>query len=792
MPRRTGGKADQEIQVLATIGRVLTETLDPTEFLDKVLRELLVALGLGAGAVYILRGEEFALAAHHGLSPEFIHATARLPKDHHRLGRAVATGDLVVASDLQSPLAVAEGVRQIAYVPLIAREAPLGVLAVGCHDARDFSPADAAILKVTASQLGLALGQALLHRETEELLERHREILDTDLVGIFVIQGGKLVYASAGCERIAGYAPDELVGRDPLTLMHPEDREGAGQNLARRLAGEHVVPHYRARVVRKDGSIAHGELSGRRVLYREQPAVQVVMRDVTGEEESARLQRNFLAVASDLLAAGDVAGILSRVAQTVVDLSPFRRAVISVYDLDHDPPLDGPVKHVFSAGLSREEEQTLLAQGGLSPERRALVFREEFRVGQSYHVPHDRVPWNPDLGLRGRHGASGFHPNDFLFIPLRGRRGILGHISVDDPVTAGAPIWQMLPPVELFANLAALALERTAEYEDLHRHKEWLRGANLIAQELARYETVEELARGVLAVLKREVRYEYGAILLVDRDELVMVAVESELPDRLVGVGHRLSFGQGIVGWVAEHGTPLRINDVSQDPRYLVGHPAMRSELAVPLTLGNEILGVVNIESAVLNRFTSEDEEFLGAVAAQLAVAIRSLRAQNKLREISIRDPLTGLYNRRFFGEILDRELERSRRYGHPVSILMMDLDHFRLVNNRFGHQKGDEVLCQIARVVLANVRAVDMVFRYGGDELVVLLPETNGRAAEAAARLRQSVQSWSKTTGFEFVIGLSIGISTYDPRHPRSATELLEEADQRMYQDKRARSPSQ
>ncbi|HAZ30381.1 TPA: hypothetical protein DCY65_02280, partial [Candidatus Acetothermia bacterium] len=372
MPRRTGGKADQEIQVLATIGRVLTETLDPTEFLDKVLRELLVALGLGAGAVYILRGEEFALAAHHGLSPEFIHATARLPKDHHRLGRAVATGDLVVASDLQSPLAVAEGVRQIAYVPLIAREAPLGVLAVGCHDARDFSPADAAILKVTASQLGLALGQALLHRETEELLERHRKILDTDLVGIFVIQGGKLVYASAGCERIAGYAPDELVGRDPLTLMHPEDREGAGQNLARRLAGEHVVPHYRARVVRKDGSIAHGELSGRRVLYREQPAVQVLMRDVTGEEESARLQRNFLAVASDLLAAGDVAGILSRVAQTVVDLSPFRRAVISVYDLDHDPPLDGPVKHVFSAGLSREEEQTLLAQGGLSPERRAL------------------------------------------------------------------------------------------------------------------------------------------------------------------------------------------------------------------------------------------------------------------------------------------------------------------------------------------------------------------------------------------------------------------------------------
>ncbi len=93
-----------------------------------------------------------------------------------------------------------------------------------------------------------------------------------------------------------------------------------------------------------------------------------------------------------------------------------------------------------------------------------------------------------------------------------------------------------------------------------------------------------------------------------------------------------------------------------------------------------------------------------------------------------------------------------------------------------------------IADILRVNVRAVDMVFRCGGDELVVVLPETDGQAVEAAARLRRAVRSWSARAGFGFEIGLSVGISTHDPRCPRSATELLEEADRRMYQDKRSR----
>jgi diguanylate cyclase (GGDEF)-like protein/PAS domain S-box-containing protein len=780
-----------ELQILATIGRILSETLDPVEFLAGALRELLAAFGLSGGAVYLLQGEEFVLVAHEGLSPEFVRATARLPRDHHRLGPALAAEDLTIASDLRSPLAATEGVRLVAYAPLCCAAGPLGVLAVGRRDEQAMTGRERTVLRVAASQLGLALGQAVRHQETRELLQRHRMLLDTDLVGITVVQAGKIVYANAGLAKISGYGIQDLVGRDPLSLVHPEDRDLVRRNLERRLAGEDVPASYRFRGIRGDGTAAHVETNARRITYHGHSAVQVTLRDVTEEEAAGQLRRSFLSVGSEILAARDVVAVLAKVAQAVVDLSPFRRAAISVYDLHHDPPLAGQVKVVACAGLTSEEEQALRAQGGMSPERRALAFREEFRVGRSYHIPHDRLPWEPDLGLRGRVGAEGFHPNDFLFIPLRGRAGIIGHLSVDEPVTSGAPIWTMLPAIEMFADLAALAVERIVEYEDLLRHKEWLRGAHLIAQDLSRYTTVESLCQGVLTILKRELRYEYGVILLVDGDELAIVGAESDVPDYRVGVGERFSFRDGIVGWVAANRAPLRVNDVSLDPRYLVGHPAVRSELAVPVVLGEDLVGVINVESTTRGRFQPEDEEFLIAVAAQLAVAIRSLRAQAELREVAIRDPLTGLYNRRFFGEVLDRELERSRRYGHPVGVLMIDLDHFRLVNNRFGHQKGDEVLCQIARILVANVRAVDTVFRYGGDELVVLLPETNGRAMEAATRLRQAVQAWSKTTGFEFEIGLSIGISTYDPCHPRSAAEILEEADQRMYQDKRSRFPS-
>ncbi|MFQ6117940.1 MAG: GGDEF domain-containing protein, partial [Candidatus Bipolaricaulia bacterium] len=137
---------------------------------------------------------------------------------------------------------------------------------------------------------------------------------------------------------------------------------------------------------------------------------------------------------------------------------------------------------------------------------------------------------------------------------------------------------------------------------------------------------------------------------------------------------------------------------------------------------------------------SEEDELVLESLAGQMAIALSNIKRKRELRELSLRDPLTGLYNRRHLGEAVARELERGRRYGHSLAFLMIDLDNFREVNNRYGHLKGDEVLCEIAELLVRNVRATDMVFRYGGDEFLILMPETDSEAQQAIERLKRAV----------------------------------------------------
>ncbi|MCR4391788.1 MAG: diguanylate cyclase [Candidatus Acetothermia bacterium] len=783
MPENANG--NEELATLAAVGRVLTRALEPAELVGEALAELLPALGLDLGAVYLLQGEEFVLVAQRGLSPGFARAAARHPKDHPILGQVVRTGTPIATDDSTSPHAIREGIKHAVYFPLIAKGSPLGVLAMGHRSGRKLAPKELVLLEAAAAQLGLALGQAEAHREAMELLERHKLLVENELVGIYVIQDGRLAYVNAGFCRMSGYAKEELLGRDPLELVHPEDRERVRENLARRLRGDTALPSYRFRGLRKDGSTAHVEVFAQRIAYGGQPAVQGILHDITWEAEAERLRKSLLEVAGEILAAGDVGHILRRVAQAIVDHSPFQRAAVSLYDLTAEPPLAGPVVQVYSAGLTPAEERELLAQGGLSPQHRQAAFHERFRISCSYYIPHDEVPWEPTLGIPGRASQDGWHPDDFLLIPLRGKRGIIGHISVDDPTTPRAPTLGMLEPLEVFADLAAVAVERAAELEELRRHKEWLRGAFRIAQELTRYPTLNELVQGVLDILKRELRYEYGVVLLADGDGLLVAAADSSLPGRRFDVGHRFPLDQGIIGWVVEHREPALINDVAHDPRYVMGHPDVRSELAVPIQLGSELIGVLNIESTVRNRFRIEDQEFLSTVASLLAVAIDVLRTREELKQIAIHDPLTGLYNRRYLTEVIERELERSRRYGHPLTLLMLDLDHFRTVNNRFGHKRGDEVLREISDLLVKNVRSADMVFRYGGDEFMVLMPETGSRAEEVVSRLREAVREWSQSSGFDFEIGISVGMSVWRPEDGRRVEDVLEEADHRMYLDK-------
>lgn len=147
---------------------------------------------------------------------------------------------------------------------------------------------------------------------------------------------------------------------------------------------------------------------------------------------------------------------------------------------------------------------------------------------------------------------------------------------------------------------------------------------------------------------------------------------------------------------------------------------------------------------------------------------------------------MTGLYNRRYFNETLSQEIERSERYGYSVAFIMMDINGFKEINDRYSHQTGDEVLKEVANLLKNNVRSSDTLVRYGGDEFLIMLPETDGESKYTLARLQKNLKQWNQTSDLlDFPLTLAMGSSHWSPERKRDIEEALKEADRKMYEDK-------
>jgi diguanylate cyclase (GGDEF)-like protein len=206
-------------------------------------------------------------------------------------------------------------------------------------------------------------------------------------------------------------------------------------------------------------------------------------------------------------------------------------------------------------------------------------------------------------------------------------------------------------------------------------------------------------------------------------------------------------------------------------------------------------LGVLHLEfagDAIETEPGSENPEAIAqrlgtTVAGQIALSLASLRLRDTLRDQSVRDPLTALFNRRFMEESLEREMQRAVRKNHPVSVLFVDLDNFKRFNDTFGHDAGDYVLKTVADLFRKSVRVDDVVCRYGGEEFGFILPESSSENAliranelrEAAKKLEIRYQNRSLGA-----VTLSVGVATF-PEHGETVEELLKAADQCLYKSK-------
>ena len=254
--------------------------------------------------------------------------------------------------------------------------------------------------------------------------------------------------------------------------------------------------------------------------------------------------------------------------------------------------------------------------------------------------------------------------------------------------------------------------------------------------------------------------------------------------------GMRFEVGEGVGGHAAKERALHYAPDVEKEPLFKKrGGDQKGSLLSVPMVRSGELLGVLNFERPQVNAFTPRERDLFVAVADQIGLAVQNARLHEQTVALSITDPLTGVPNRRFFYQQLNSELARAERFSTPVSMVMVDIDHFKQLNDHSGHSAGDEVLRKVAQLLRHNLRKVDTLARYGGEEFIVLLPQIgHDEAREVAEKLRRAVADTTFEQGKRQPLGIvsiSVGVATL-PRDANDDVKLIDAADSALYASKR------
>ena len=333
------------------------------------------------------------------------------------------------------------------------------------------------------------------------------------------------------------------------------------------------------------------------------------------------------------------------------------------------------------------------------------------------------------------------------------------------------------------AGQVSVAIENARLFGEEQRRSRQFAFLNSVSKTAISSEDAEQMLADIVGHIQKNFRFDHIGIGILDyATKEIEIKVEAGTTAR--EKGKKIPVTAGIAGRVARTGEMAMVN--SGDAGHLQGLlPGSRSVLCIPISYGDTLLGVLNVESEQELAFSTEDALVMNTLADLLATALHNSFVFQKLQQQSITDGLTSIKTRRFFWEALSSEWKRASRSGRPFSVVLVDLDKFKEVNDTYGHLEGDMVLARVGRLLEQKCRQSNVVARYGGDEFVILMPET---AVEQAQILSERLRLWLATDPMlsEHHITGSFGVASF-PVHGLAAEDIIRAADAGMYVSKKA-----
>ncbi|MHB8730262.1 MAG: GAF domain-containing protein [bacterium] len=725
-----------------------------------------------------------------------------------RRARPVATADTLDLPEAPAALP-ADASRAVLAAPMMAKDRVVGAVAVGRREIHAWTGEEIELLQAFANEAAVAIDNVRLSDATRAQLQRMgaleaiserinsehdvnavfeliadsaRDVLGADRCGIFLGEAGRtpthvfshglsdeyVAAATASVASGAGAAAEVMARRQPVVIADAQtdsSTEPVRQAAARagyrtvalfpllyrdRVTGVLRLYHDRVRAY-SPADLALG------AAFANQAAIAV---------ENARLLNDAERRARDLAMLNRVMARITAALrpedlfETVVEElhTTLRYPLVSVLTFTDD----GTALRVVSR---RGYEGAMPAQ---FPVDRGVVGRVA-RTGVAMLVT--------DVAAERDYLAVDARVREEACVPIFVEGRIAGVINVEttDAVLGAADV-ELLTAL---ANEVSAVMRNSVLFTQVQTARDELQALHEAAQTLSASIELSDVLEALVKVTCRRFGYDRSAILLADdRGDLEVRAA--------CGTGQAL--GTRIPAWEGAEGQAAR----DRRPVLLSSAPGedapADTTLAMPLLREGQLVGVFSVGATDPDRFGERGRGTLNTLAGYAMVAIENARLYEQTRVLASTDSLTGVANHRAFIHALEQELERSRRYALPLSVIMIEIDRFKRYNDTYGHLRGDDVLRMVARTLEREHRKqIDFVARYGGDEFIVLLPHTPGAiAADVAERIRRTMEDTPFIVGRDIAsVTVSLGVAAF-PEDGDTTVTLIDAADRRMYAAKR------